>query len=475
MNTGAGVNIFAVAVLWAWVPAIFCLFAFLPPRRAVIASFLIGYLFLPEASFQVHTLPVVSKVSLTAVGVLLAVLFFDVGAFLRFRLRLLDIPAVVLCLSPIATSLLNDLGFMDGMSNVVNRTCTWGLAYLIGRIYFTDWAAIRELAIGLVLAGLVYAPLCWWEIRMSPQLHGQIYGYAFQSFRTDSSLFGFRPNVFLVNGLSVTMFMGITSLCAYWLWMSGSARRLGTVPMLAIFAFLLLTTVFCKALGGVILMAGGLGALTLVRWPGVKFPILLLIAAAPIYMVTRASGEWSGQTLVGAAGQLFPEQRVNSLAFRMRMEDLLAERAMDKPWFGWGGWGRSHVYDQYGNDRVLVDGLWIIMLGEYGIVGVASLTLMVLASAFLLWKRVPTRSWTDPACGAAVVLAVAITLYMIDGLFNATFNPIASLCAGAVASMSGVAAIAFAKRRVRAGFPVIPSARFVSSVKDLPYVVAPHQ
>ena len=403
------INFLGVAVLASWVPVILALFVVLPPRRAVIAAFIAGYLFLPDAIFHFHTLPDLSKVSLTALGVVLGSFMFDGGRLLSVRPRLIDLAWLVLCTSPIATSLLNGLGIMDGLSNSANRMCVWGLAYWIGRAYFTDWAAIRDLAIGMVLGGLAYLPLCWWEIRMSPQLNGQVYGLLFLSFRTDSYLFGFRPNVFLGNGLSVTMFMGVSSIAAYCLWISGSVKRLAGLPMSFIFAALLLTTVFCKALGGVTITMAGIGALTLARWPRTRVAVLCLVLAAPVYVMLRTTGEWSGNRLVEMA-QVISKERAESLAFRLREENLLTEKALRHPWFGFGGFSRSHVWNEYGRDLTLSDGLWIIMLGEYGLIGLGSLMLMVLGPAWLLLSRIPTRYWTDPACGGAIAMGMVITL-----------------------------------------------------------------
>src|SRR5205085_2314375 len=94
-----------------------------------------------------------------------------------------------------------------------------------------------------------------------------------------------------------------------------------------------------------------------------------------------------------------------------------------------------------------VDGLWIILLGEYGIVGLIAFTTMVLGAALLFWMRVPTRAWLDPAVAGAAAICVVITLYMIDALFNATFNPVASLAVGGVASITSAASAAFAQRK----------------------------
>ena len=52
----------------------------------------------------------------------------------------------------------------------------WGVPYLIGRFYFNDAAGTRDLALGLLLGGILYLPFCLFEIRMSPVLHTTLYG-----------------------------------------------------------------------------------------------------------------------------------------------------------------------------------------------------------------------------------------------------------------------------------------------------------
>jgi hypothetical protein len=472
------IKLFAVAVFFAWVPAILCMFALMRPRRAVIAAFVAGYLLLPEIVYRFHAVPDVNKGTLTAFGVLLGSLIFDGARLFRVRPRLIDLPWFILMLVPIGASLSNDLTFMDGLSASLNLFFRWGLAYWIGRAYITDWEGIRELSLGIIIGALAYVPLCWWEIRMSPQLHGWIYGPLFTSFRTDTylfgvQLFGFRPNVFLADGLTVTMYMGISAVLAYWAWMSGSPKRLLGMPMGAIALTLIITAFFSKAVGGIVLMGLGMTVLTLTRWPKTRLPALILMLAAPAYVTLRSAGDWSGEVLVNAANAVSPT-RAESLEFRLRNENLLTAKALQHPLLGWAGWSRSHVYDLENNDITIIDGLWIILIGETGLLGLAAFTTMVIGSAILLWKRIPTRYWSDPACSAAVALAVVITMYMIDSLFNSTFNPVTALAIGAVASIGAVAKSVFsrsAQRSVPFATPAYAGATaLVASPKDLPYV-----
>ncbi|NJL30323.1 MAG: hypothetical protein HC898_01095 [Phycisphaerales bacterium] len=73
----------------------------------------------------------------TSLGVLLGTLMVDAGRITRIRLHWLDAPMAVWCVAPLLASLTNGLGLYDGMSALLNQTLTWGVTYLIGRIYFT--------------------------------------------------------------------------------------------------------------------------------------------------------------------------------------------------------------------------------------------------------------------------------------------------------------------------------------------------
>ena len=49
-----------------------------------------------------------------------------------------------------ASSLHNGLGVYDGLSAIFEQTVAWGMPYLLGRLYFTDYAGMRELAWGVM-------------------------------------------------------------------------------------------------------------------------------------------------------------------------------------------------------------------------------------------------------------------------------------------------------------------------------------
>ncbi len=415
--------------LCGWVPAILVLFAFLPPRRAVIAAFLTAWLFLPDAGYQLPGLPDFTKMFATCVGVLLGALLFDTKQLLAFRPRWFDLPMIVLCTSPLISSLTNGLGGYDGVTWVVGETVKWGLPYFIGRVYFKDAESIKELAIGIFLSGLVYVPICWFEIRMSPQLSNWVYGI--QSW-SGLRLGGYRPQGFMNSGLMLAMWMVSASLCGVWLWASGGVRRIWKIDMYWGVPLVYLTTIACRSSGAILLMLGGTAMLYICKQLRSAIPLLCLLVIPPAYSWIRAGGLWEGKEAVSLAASVLEAERAQSLQFRFKNENDLAAKALKRPWFGWGRWGRARIYDEFGKDISTTDGLWIIQFGQTGLIGLFAVTIIYLLPAFLVWRRFPAADWGSPQIAPIVVLALILALYAVDNLLNAKINPVCALCMGAV-------------------------------------------
>ena len=74
------------------------------------------------------------------------------------------------CVCPLFSSLTNDeLGLYDGFSETLDQTLAWGVPYFMGRLYLGDAAGLRaDLVVGVVLGGLLYIPLCLYEMRATP-------------------------------------------------------------------------------------------------------------------------------------------------------------------------------------------------------------------------------------------------------------------------------------------------------------------
>ena len=450
-------NVQILTALIGWIPLTILLFALFPSRRAMLIGMIGGWLFLPVYIIKLKAIPEYSKLTAATYGCLIGTFLFDPQRLFSFRFKWFDIPMIVFCLSPFMSSIQQEpsLGWYDGVSAIISNTVIWGMPYFLGRIYFPDWESFRELGIAIVIGGLIYVPLCLIEIRMSPQLHKQIYGFNQAVFTEMKRMGGYRPTVFLQHGLAVGMWMNSATLVALWMWQSKTVKQILWVPMFIWVPILFATTVLCKSLGGLAFLCAGIGILFSVKWTKTPVILLAVIAAAPLYMIVRvasisqhvdeireaigqprATGEPLGEGAVALAEKMFGEERAQSFETRVRSENQLSAKALQQPWFGWGRWNRNRVKDAMGKDAAPTDGLWVIQLGIAGFVGLAAFTITILLPPLMVWARCPLKYWDHPGIAPAAAMAVLLSLYMLDNILNAMPDPIFTLALGGLAGIA---------------------------------------
>jgi hypothetical protein len=114
-------------------------------------------------------------------------------------------------------------------------------------------------------------------------------------------------------------------------------------------------------------------------------------------------------------------------------EDVLLRKAVERPWFGWGWWGRKRVFDAQGTDLTVTDGEWIIHLGQGGILK------FLISFGLLLYPvwRVNKLLRTHPQRPQAEVLTTAALLLAVLGVDlipNATSNGFGYVLAGSLSA-----------------------------------------
>lgn len=424
-------------VMFGWIPAVLYLFRRLPGRRPLIVSFITAWLFLPQAQFPLPGLPDYTKMTATCYGVLLGTILFDVKRFSSFQLGWLDLPMLVWCVCPFASSISNNLGWYDGVTGVIGQTAVWGVPYYLGRVYLNDLDGLRKLAIGIFTGGLIYIPLCLLETRISPQLHLIVYGFhARNDFSQAIRYGGYRPTVFMEHGLMVGAWMMAAALIGVWLWKAKVLQQLWGIQIKWLVAALLVTVVLVKSTGAAVLLAMGIVILFVANWLRTAFPLLLLMASISFYLYLGVTGTFVAEQVVSSMYGVFPKERVESLEFRFNNEEVLSDKARERIIFGWGGWGRSRVYDEWGKDISITDSLWILAFGTNGAVGVISLTASLLLPVIGFVQRYPASLWLNPKVAPAAALAVLLALYMLDCVLNAMVNPIYTLVCGGIAGVA---------------------------------------
>ncbi len=423
---GAGITL--------WLALVLGLFWAGPPRRALLASLTLGWLFLPVVTYTVPHLPDLNKMNITCLGALGGVALFDPRRLVTFRPRWFDLPMLVFCATPLAAALSNGLGVYEGVSAVVARSIAWAIPYVLGRIYLTDAVALDELAWWVVVGGLLYVPLCWVEIVWGPWLHLTVYGHLHVDVEQAARFSGWRPTVFMQQGLMTAFWLMAASLVSFWVWWSRRLRRVGPLSGGWVVLVLSVTTVASQSINAWALGALGLAVLLVSvrwRWP---WPVGLVATLVVGYLGLRLVGAWQAEPVVEWTGRVLGARRAQSVAFRFANEAVILQVAQSHPWFGLGRRGAS-VYPPVSGLPLVFDSLWIITLAESGSIALAALGVIWLTPSLAFAWRTPGCQWRTPELAGAAALSIVLLLYAIDSLLNAMVNPIYALTAGGLLSL----------------------------------------
>ncbi|NJP08569.1 MAG: O-antigen ligase domain-containing protein [Leptolyngbyaceae cyanobacterium RU_5_1] len=431
-------NALVSIIMFSWIPIVLYIFTRYPAQKAIIISFIVAWLFLPVVRFDIPGLPDYTKMAATCYGVLLATVIFDANRFRSFRPSWIDLPMLLWCTAaPFMSSVTNDLGAYDGFSTALAQVVAWGAPYFLGRLYLNNLAALKQMAIAIFIGGLVYVPFCLFENRTFSPLSTLVYGLnADFDFLQAIRYGGFRPIVFLDTGLMLAVWLLTANIMGIVLWKTGLVKKLWNVPIGILMTILLTTFVLARSTGALMLLVLG-AAMLFTAWRfRTNVLIWLMVVGICTYLYVGVAGTFPNKQIVAAASQAFNEERVGSMKFRFDNEEILGAKARQRPVFGWGGYNRNRVFDEFGKDITITDSLWIIAFGINGVFGLVSLFAAIIFPVLSFCIRYPARLWSNPHVAPAAGLAVCIALYMLDCLLNAMTNPIFMFVAGGLAGVS---------------------------------------
>ncbi len=426
---------------WPFVVAILLLKKTTP--TAIIVVIFAGYLLLPEQiSFDFPLLPAFEKDTIPATSLFLLILL-GVGQFkspslkgwlpkgilpktLLFILIVGVFPTTMTNTDPLSYGPLTLPGLRpyDAFSMILGYLMAL-IPFFLARKYLAYPEQNKTLLYAFVFAGLFYSILALYEIRMSPQLSNIVYGFFPHSWIQHVRGNGYRPIVFLQHGLWVSIFFTCTVLAA-----AGLGRMQTKSQKAKYFGFglwLLLTLVLTKSLGALVI---AILLLPCVLFLKPRFQILICAGIAVLvmtYPALRAGGFIPVEQLVGWAESIDSE-RAGSLQFRLDNEDQLLTHARERPYFGWAGWGRNAVFNQYGREQSTPDGYWVIIMGVGGwaryIAEFGLLCAPIIIAAFRQ-RKIKIEPETS-------VLILILTANLIDLIPNATVTPLTWILAGAI-------------------------------------------
>lgn len=431
--------------IFAWPVVSIVFFRRLRLPLAVLVTVVGGYLLLPSnTAFDLPLLPSMNKNTVPALAALcLAAIFVSGGRGGQSQPGVLPglmpghwlarLLIVVVALGAGMTALTNPdmLAYgvtrlpairpYDAASNIL-RAIMMLLPFLVARRYLAGPEGHALVLRVLCIAAIGYAFLALFEVRMSPQLNNWVYGFFPHSWAQHIRGGGFRPLIFLSHGLLLGIFLSGAVLAAIGLARIETELR-GKFLLAAVW------------LGFTLLLSKNLGAvfITVMLLPVVLFlpPRGQLIAAASIaglfllYPIARSADILPIDRVVKMADDIDP-QRAASFITRLENEDRMLAKASERPLFGWGGWGRSRVYDETGRDITIADGAWVITLGVDGWVGyVGRYGLLVLPIFLLLFHKNRYQIGMETS-----VLTLILAGNLIDMVPNSSNTPLTWLIAG---------------------------------------------
>lgn len=469
--------------LLAFFPLVMYLFTRMPPHRAIIAAVVGGMLFLPvmrmaqvmpgsPTPIVIGSLFALSKTNTIVVACLLSVLIFDSQRILDFRPRWYDVPMMYWCIASVVSNLTNGILLNNVYGQGRDHFLQWSIYYFLGRLYLGNLAAIKDLAIGLLLGAMAYVPFFLYEVARGPHMHLRIYGF-FQHQPGQAVRFGLnRPMVFMDHGLAVAIFMVPVAVLAFWMWWTKALtslplrRGMMPIPMLWVVATLLVCAVLTVSSGSILLGLAVLGTLVVTSRMSYALLLVVLLAMPPLYVGLRTSGAWTGDNLVEWIQTNFHKDRAASLEFRFLNENKLIVKVHEQPVLGWGDTGLAQKLKerQSESEKPVTDGQWIITIGNHGVLGLTMMYLSMVLPSIRFAFKYKGQQWADPQIAPAAVLMVILPIWMIDCLLNAMYIPVWVLAAGALA---GFVDLPVATRRPTR-LPPAPT-----PVKPLPAAVAP--
>lgn len=429
--------------IWPFVAAAF--FSSLRLPIALLATIIGGYLLLPpDTSFDLPVLPPFNKHTVPAFAAMLFVLIRTrpkgygaapewqtlPGILPRDRVTLALF--LMLFVGHIGTHMLNNdpvfygermlpaLRPYDAFSAML-ATFLQFIPFLLARKVLSSNEGQRLTLIALAVAGAAYTFPALYEVRMSPQLNQMVYGFFPHDWSQHRRSWGWRPIVFVEHGLRLSIFFAIAVLSAAVMTSleEGKSRTLWLLMTL----WLLFVLIMSKSLGALLITLVILGAIVFLPRRGKILFVFGVTVAILLYPVIRAADILPYEQLLSNVSA----ERARSMNTRLSFEQLLLEKANERPLFGWGGWGRSRIYAEDGTDFTIVDGTWIIWLGLGGWLKYISVFgLLSWGILRLFWRR------GQEVDKVSVGLALVLTANLVDLIPNSGLTPVTWLLAGAL-------------------------------------------
>lgn len=454
----AAVNIEVIYLGWA--VAALAMFRLCRPAIAALASYLGGWILLPVGAYPAGSadpvfaywivgvaLPsdmLVTKAWVAAGSALLGAVAFDRDTLRRLRPRWIDAPVVLWCLWPGVAAAFADQPRPSAVLASLYLAGSWGLPWLLGRLYFANREGQLLLVKGLVVSALACLPFSLFEGAFGPTLYEWVYGPHPFRFDGDVRYVGFRPLGFFENGNQFGLWISLCALAALWLARTSAPDQRSMWRWIA--AAVVTMAIAAQSMGALLLLA--LGAFGLWACGRVR-PRAMLVGATALLVVGGAvyvSGvvpleriakdTRAGREVVTA----FRAIGRGSFTWRVAQDQKLMPVAMARPMTGSATWD---WWRPYGTRPW---SLSLLVVGQFGVTGLLLVLTTLLGPALTVAWSAPRASAWRPE-GLPLLVTALVLLTVVDALLNSfIFFPAIVAAGGLAATTAGLAARPPARR-----------------------------
>lgn len=432
-------NAFAYLVFFSWPIVVLWLLIRYPTKKAIFISIVLTTLLLPSAfSADVPLLPPLDKDNITGLSLILflflmrkkfrifqpglsTILFIGYFIVIAITVELNAIPIII-----IGSKYLPGLTYHDIFSTII-RLIIYTMPFFLGRYFSTSLKDTEIFFKIMVVMALIYTLPMLFELKMSPQLHNIFYGYQPSQFVQEIREDGYRPMVFVGHGLGLAFWMSTCILAAVAL-LKNKIRSTILSPVVVV-CYLFVVLIFCKTWSAAAYAVLGMFFILKLR-PSTQVKWSFIIAAIVIlYPIAKVNEVIPEKEIISTISQYNPA-RAQSLEFRFQNENEMLAHVLEKPFFGWGSWGRNRIYSKWdGRDLSVTDGRWIAELGTNGWMGFLFYYAILLTPLYYALKTFKyIKEPKDQVYFAALSIILAICI--IDSIPNTGMGPMHFFLAG---------------------------------------------
>lgn len=432
-------NAFAYLVFFSWPIVVLWLLIRYPTKKAIFISIVLTTLLLPSAfSADVPLLPPLDKNNITGLSLILflflmrkkfrifqpglsTILFIGYFIVIAITVELNAIPIII-----IGSKYLPGLTYHDIFSTII-RLIIYTMPFFLGRYFSTSLKDTEIFFKIMVVMALIYTLPMLFELKMSPQLHNIFYGYQPSQFVQEIREDGYRPMVFVGHGLGLAFWMSTCILAAVAL-LKNKIRSTILSPVVVV-CYLFVVLIFCKTWSAAAYAVLGMFFILKLR-PSTQVKWSFIIAAIVIlYPIAKVNEVIPEKEIISTISQYNPA-RAQSLEFRFQNENEMLTHVLEKPFFGWGSWGRNRIYSKWdGRDLSVTDGRWIAELGTNGWMGFLFYYAILLTPLYYALKTFKyIKEPKDQVFFAT--LAVILMICIIDSIPNTGMGPMHLFLAG---------------------------------------------